>query len=108
MNPQGNGEFLAHLSGGFRPDVQIQTVLAEGSLLAIAPLGVITTGVLNGLITRTTEGVTDFHALPGHDGLGSLPTVLADGRRSIGNATIDIHIGMVVGQYALYLTALNR
>jgi hypothetical protein len=107
VNPQSHRQFLIHLSRSLGPYIQIQTVLAEGSLLTIAPLGVITTGILDSLITGTTEGVAFLHTLPGHYGLRSLPTVLTDGRSSIGDATIHKHIRMVVSQDALYLTTFD-
>ena len=107
MNPQGHGQFLRGLSGCLCPDVQIQAVFAVGCLFAVAPLGEIAARILNGLIAGMAEGVADLHALPGHNGLWLLPTVLPDGRSGIGNATIDEHIGMVVGQYALHLTTFD-
>ncbi len=108
MDPQGYGEFLIHLARGLGPYVQIETVLTEGSLLAITPLSVVATSVLDGLIAGTAEGVADLNTLPGHDGLRLTPTVLLDGRCGVGDTTIDKHIGMVVGQDTLYLTTLNR
>jgi hypothetical protein len=108
MNPQGYGQLLAHLARSLGPYVQVQTVLAEGGLLAIAPLGIVAARILDGLIAGATKGVADLHALPRLNGLRLLPAVLLDGRCSIGDATIDKHVGMVVGQYTLYLATLNR
>ena len=107
MDPQCHGELLVHLAWSLRPNVQIQTVLTIRSLLAIAPLSVIATGILNGLIAGMTESVADLHTFPGHDGLWFLPTVLLDGRCSIGNAAINKHVGMIIGQYTLHLTAFD-
>jgi hypothetical protein len=107
MNPQRYGQFLANLARSFRPYVQIQAILTEGGLLTIAPLRIIATSILNGLIARTTKSVANLHTFPGHDGLRSLPTVLTNGRCSIGNATIDIHVRMVVSQDAFHLTTFN-
>ena len=107
MNPQGDRQLLVNLTRSLGPYVQIQTILTESGLLAVAPLGVVATSVLDGLETRTSEGVADFHALPGHDGLRLSPTVLANGRRSIGDATIDKHVWMIVGQHTLNLTTLD-
>ena len=107
MNPQGNRQFLIHLTRSFCPHIQIQAVLTESGLLAIAPLCVVTTSILDGLITGTAESVADLHALPGEHGLRSLPTVLADRRCSVGDATIDEDLWMIVGQHTLYLTTLN-
>ena len=107
MNPQGYRQLFVSLSRSLRPHVQIETVLAKGSLLAIAPLGVITTGVLDSLKTRATESVADFHALPRLYRLRFTPAVLLNRRGSIGYATIDVDVGMIVGQDALHLTAFD-
>ena len=107
MNPQGHRQLLADLAGSLGPYVQIEAVLAEGSLFAIAPLGIVAASILDGLIAGTSEGVADFHAFPGHDGLRFLPTVFTDGRCCVGDAAIDKHIRMVVGQDALNLTTFD-
>ena len=107
VNPQGYGKFLADLSRSLCPDIQIQAVLAVGCFLAIAPLGEVAARILNGLIAGMTESVTNLHALPGHDGLRGLPTVLLDGWSSIGNATIYKHVRMVIGQNTLNLTTFD-
>jgi hypothetical protein len=105
--PQGYWQFLVCFSRSLGPYVQIQTVLAECSLLAITPLGVISTGILNGLITRTTECVANLNSLPGHYGLRCLPAVLLDRRCSIRYTTINKHVRMIIGQYALHTTTFD-
>jgi hypothetical protein len=108
MNPQGDRQLLTYLARGFGPHVQIETVLAEGCFLAITPFSIVTTSILDGLIAGATKGVANLYALPRLNGLWFLPAVLLDGRCSIGDATIDKYIRMVIGQYTLYLTTLNR
>ena len=107
MNPQGYGQFLVDLAWRFGPNVQIQAVLAKGSLLAIAPLGIVATGVLYGLLAGATKSVAHLYTLPGHNGLRSLPAVLLDRRCSIRNATIYKNFGVIIGQDALHLATFD-
>ena len=106
MDPEGHGELLVGLAGGLGPDVQVEAVLAVGSLVAITPLGEVTTGILDGLIARMTEFVAEFHSLPGNDRLGLLPTVLTDRRSGIGNAPVHEHTGNLRGN-TFHLTSLD-
>ena len=107
MNPKSHWKFLAGIARSLCPYVQVQAVLWEGSLLAITPLRVVTTRVLNGLIAWTTEGVTNLHALPRLNRLWCLPTVLPDWRSSIRNSTIDEHLWMIVSLHTLHLTTFD-
>jgi hypothetical protein len=107
MNPQGNrklGIYIARLLG---PDIQIKAILAEGSLITITPLSIVATLVLDVLIAGMVKTVAKLNALPGLNGLWSLPTVLADRSGSIRNATEYKNILYAVSAYALNLTALN-
>ena len=107
VNPQSHRQLRIDLARSLRPYIQIQAVLTEGSLLTIAPLGIIATRILDSLIARTAEGITYLHPLPGNDGLRFLPTVLPDRRSSVRNTTIDIHIRMVIGKDTLHLTSFD-
>ena len=50
VDPESHGKLLVDLSGSFGPHIQIETVLAVGSLVAIAPFGSIASGIVHGLI----------------------------------------------------------
>ena len=84
------------------------------TLMGIPPLaltgavfGAFLSGVLYRLETRASEGVAYLHSLPGHDGLRCFPAVLSDRRGCIGYASIHVHVGMIVGQYAFHLSAFD-
>jgi hypothetical protein len=106
MIPQGHRQFLVYLTRRLRVDIQIEAVLAIGSLVAIAPLRSIETRVVNSLIARMPETVTDTDTVPSHYGLGFLPPQVADRRGSIGNAFIHEHT-RILGSDANNLTSLN-
>ena len=107
MNPESHRELLRCLSRCLGPYVQIQTILAERSLLTITPFGIVTAWVLNSLIAWMSEGITNFHTLPRHYRLWSLPTVLLDRRCCVRYSAIDIHVRVIIGSNALNLTAFN-
>ena len=106
MNPQGNGQFLVNLTRSLGPHVQVEAVLTIGSLVAIAPLGGIEAGIMDGLIAGMTELVAQAHTFPCHHRLGFLPAQIANRRSGIGNTTIDIH-ARILCLDTLNLTTLN-
>ena len=59
------------------------------------------------LESRMAEFVADAHAVPGHHRLRRTPAVFADGRGGIRDAAIDGHIGRIVQDDALDLSAVN-
>jgi hypothetical protein len=94
------------LSWGFRIDIQVKTVFAIRSLIAIAPLRSIKTGIMNGLITRMAETITQLHPFPSYDRLWFLPAKVPERRSGIGDALVDIHTG-IIGQHSLNLTTFD-
>ena len=106
VNPQGHRQFLVCLTSCLRIDIQIETVLAVGSLVAVAPLSSITARIVNSLIAGMTELGTILHAFPRHHGLRLLPAQVADGRCSIGDAFVSKHTRNL-GFDADNLTTLN-
>ena len=106
VNPQGHRQFLVYLTSCLRIDIQIETVLAVGSLVAVAPLRSITARIVNSLIAGMAEFGTILHAFPRHHGLRLLPTQVADGRCGIGDAFVSKHTRNL-GFDADNLTTLN-
>ena len=92
MNPQGNRKLGIYITRLLCPDIQIQAILAERSLITVTPLSVVTTLVLDVLIAGMIKTVAELNALPRLYGLWSLPTVLADRCCSIRNATENKYI----------------
>ena len=106
VDPEGHGELLAGLAGSLGPDVQIEAVLAVRGFVAIAPLGGVTAGIVDGLIARMTELVADLHTLPGHDRLRLLPAEIADRRRCIRDSAIN-NDARDIRRHTLHLSAFD-
>ena len=106
MDPVSDREFLAGLAGRRRPDVQVQAVLTALGLLAIAPLGEIAAGIVDGLVAGMAEAVRLHHAVPRNDGLRFLPAQVADRRRSVRDAFVRDDTGDV-GRHTLDLTTFD-
>jgi hypothetical protein len=106
MDPQSHRQFLIHLSGSLGIDIQIETVLTIGSLVAIAPLCGIAARIVDGLITGMSELGTISHTFPGHHGLRLFPTEISDRSGSVGDTLIDKYTG-ILGRYALDLATFD-
>ena len=106
MNPQGNREFLTHLSWCFCPNIQVEAVFTVRRFLSIAPFRGISTWVVNRLVARVSKLIGNHDAFPRHNWLWSLPTQLTDRRCCIRNASIDIH-SFDVCFHALHLSSFD-
>ena len=106
MNPQGHGQFLVDIARGFGVDIQIETVLAVGSLVAVAPFRGVESRIVDTLIAWMAELVADADTFPGHDGLWLFPAQIADRRCGIGYTFIDIY-AWILCQDSLNLATLN-
>jgi hypothetical protein len=90
MNPQSYRQLLVSLTSGLGKDVQIETVLAIGSLVSVAPLRSIEARIVDGLIAWMTEFVAETDTLPRLDWLWFFPAQIANRCCCIGNATVFI------------------
>ena len=106
MNPQSHRQFLVRLTSCLRVDIQIETVLAVGSLVAITPLRCITARIVNSLIAGMAELGTILHAVPSLNGLRLLPAQVANRRCGIGDAFVSKHT-WALGFDAYNLATLN-
>ena len=106
VNPQSHRQFLVRLTSCLRVDIQIETVLAVGSLVAITPLRCIAARIVNSLIAGMAEFRTILHTVPSLHGLRLLPAQVADGRCGIGDAFVSKHT-WALGFNAYNLTTLN-
>jgi hypothetical protein len=106
MDPVSDRELGVRLAGSGGPDIEVQAVLAEGSLFTIAPLEGVTAGIVDGLEAGMTETVGHLHAVPRNDGLRSLPTEISDRRSGIRDAFVSGNTGNV-GSDTLHLTTFD-
>ena len=106
MDPVSDREFRVGLAGSGGPDIEVQAVLAEGSLFTVAPLEGVTTGIVHGLEARMTETVANLHAVPRNDGLRSFPTEIAERRSGIRDALVSGNTGNV-GSDTLHLSTFD-
>ena len=107
MDPQCNRQLGLRIARSLGPYVKVEAVFTLWSLVAVAPFGSITARIVNRLIAWVTELVGNLHALPSHNWLRLFPAEIANRRCSVWNAAIDVHVLMIVGKDALYLTTLD-
>ena len=107
MNPQGNRKFGIDITRLLGPYIQIQAILAEGSLITVTPLSIVATSELDVLITGMLKTVAELNALPGLYRLRSLPAVLTNRRSCLRNAAEYEYVLYAIYGNTLYLTALN-
>ena len=86
--------------------MEVEAVLAEGSLFTVAPLEGVTARIVHGLEAGMTETVADLYAVPRNDGLRSFPTEIAKRRSGIRDAFVSGNTGNV-GSDTLHLTAFD-
>ena len=91
VNPNCNRKFCVNLARSFCPNVQIKAIFRERCFVAIAPFGVVTTFVLNVLVTWVGKTVTYLNTFPRSNWLWSLPAQIAYWRCSVRNAAINKH-----------------
>ena len=92
MYPQGNRQFGVSIARFLGPYIQVKAILTEGSLITVTPLCVVATPELDVLIAGMLKTVAELNTLPRFNRLWSLPTVLADRRSCIRNATENKYI----------------
>ena len=106
MNPQRHGQFLISLGRCLRPNIEIEAVLAIGSLIAITPFRGIETRIVDWLIAWMTELITQTHGVPCLYWLRLLPAQVTNRRCCVGYSPKHIHT-RILSADTLYLTALN-
>ena len=107
MDPEGDRKLGAGVARLLGPDIHIEAVLAEGSLVAISPLSVVATLVLDVLVAGVAEALGEIHAVPRNYRLGSFPAVLPDRRCGIRDTAEYEHVLDIVSQDALNLAAFD-
>jgi hypothetical protein len=107
MNPKSYRQLGVNIAGLLGPYIQIEAILAEGSLITVTPLCVVATSELDVLIAGVLKTVAKLNALPRSNRLRSLPTVLTNRSCCIRNTAEYKYILYAVYAYTLNLSALN-